>query len=193
MPTTLTCPRCDAPDLPVPAGADGRTALSCGNCQAGIEIDLLTPPAVPAPRLSAGASTGEASCFFCEGQAATDECSMCGRFVCDRCKVDWAGSVTCMTCLHASREIKDSDAFNRRRVIYDNVALSFMLLPLLLPIYGVFFSLMMTPVSFFFLVRYWNAPRGIVPRGRARQYIALGISVFVIVGSAIGMILLLNL
>jgi hypothetical protein len=140
------------------------------------------------------ASGGEATCFFCEGQTATDECAHCGRFVCDRCKADWAGSVTCLTCIHAMRELKGDDRFVSGRLVYDNLALLMVVAPALsIPVYGLFFSAMLAPFSLFLALRHWKSPRGIVPRGRARLVWALLVSGGFLAATAAGVVALIVL
>lgn len=129
---------------------------------------------------------GAATCFFCEGRTASAACESCGRFLCERCQVDWAGHVTCLTCVHANRELRDNDLFKSRRVLYDNLALLVLLAPLAVPVYGVFFSVVLSPVALYLALRHWGASRGIVPRGRARLIAVVVIAGLMLVGGVIG-------
>lgn len=182
----ITCPKCGGPN----GGRDGEPG-ECATCRSPMEVRLFRSMWAP-PEEGGGEEAravfegGGATCFFCEGQVATATCGGCGRFICERCKVDWAGELTCLTCIHAKRELKDDDRFKSRRTIYDNLALSLLLLPLLLPVYGIFISVMMAPVSLFLVIRHWNSSRGIVPRGRARQIWAVVLSSLVLLGVVLG-------
>ncbi len=185
----ITCPRCHHSN-PLDS-FDGTAAVPCPAC--GAELEFRMFPAAGRGRGAsgepvgadgnAGLREGEASCFFCEGQVATAACETCGRFICDRCKVDWAGHLTCLSCIHANREIKDNDLFKSRRVIHDNVALSILLWPLVVPVYGLFFSLVISPVSLYLAIRHWNSSRGLVPRGRFRLVVTIVLSLLLL-GSA---------
>ncbi len=66
----------------------------------------------------------------------------------------------------------------RRRVLYDNVALVLATLPALL----VWPSLIAAPMSLFVSIRYWRAPSSIVPRTKVRFIIAILISLLEIAG-----------
>ena len=181
----LSCPRCYA-KLPGPAER-------CTNCRSKLEsltFVAATPPSANEALLAAG---GGADCFFCPEHPATGSCASCGRFVCTRCEVDWAGQKTCLTCLHAGREIREDDRFLTKRTLWDNLALSLLIWPaIFIPFYGLFFSLLASPAAIFIIVKNWNASRGIVPRGRGRQIAALAISILLITGTAIGIMAMMN-
>lgn len=187
---TVTCPKCGDPHLTglEPAGA---RSVPCPSCRTAVEVVAFGREA-GAGRAGGGAAMhavdGDAGCFFCEGFKATDVCSSCGRFICGRCRVDWAGRTVCMTCVHAQREVRGDDGFQSRRTIYDNLALSVLVWPLVLvPFYGLFFTAMAAPVTMFWVVRHWNSPRGIIPRGRFRLVAAGVISVVFIAGVLVGL------
>ena len=181
----LSCPRCYA-KLPGPAER-------CTNCRSKLEsltFVAATPPSASASLLSAN---GGADCFFCPEHPATDSCVSCGRFVCTRCEVDWAGQKTCLTCLHAGREVREDNRFLTKRTLWDNLALSLLIWPaVVVPFYGLMFSLLASPVAIFIIIKNWNASRGIVPRGRARQIIALIISSLLIAGTIIGIMAMMD-
>jgi hypothetical protein len=181
----LSCPRCYA-KLPEPAAR-------CANCNSRLESLTFVAAAPPSGAGSLLAAGGGADCFFCPEQPATGSCTTCGRFVCTRCEVDWAGQKTCLTCLHAGREIREDDRFVTKRTLWDNFALALLIWPaVIVPFYGLFFSLLAAPVAIFMIVKNWNAPRGIVPRGRGRQIAALVVSGLLIAGAAAGVLALMN-
>ena len=64
--------------------------------------------------------------------------------------------------------------------LYDNVALSLLILPFLTLIYGFFLVMFTAPVALYLVVRHRNASRGIVPRGRWRLVLAGALSIFVV-------------
>ncbi len=182
----LSCPRCYA-KLPAPAER-------CTNCNSKLEsltFVAATPPTANESVLAAG---GGADCFFCPEQPATDSCQSCGRFVCTRCEVDWGGKKTCLTCLHAGREVRQDDRFLTKRTLWDNLALNLIIWPpIIVPFYGLMFSLLASPAAIFIIIKNWNTSRGIVPRGRARQIATLTISTLLIVGTIIEIMDMMNL
>jgi uncharacterized paraquat-inducible protein A len=167
----IICPKCH---VPVPAEGDQMAEERCPACRAVLSIETF-------PRLRAGnagllanggkhAAEGEAVChFFPELQAETI-CDECGCFLSLKAAVDWNGRNVCLPCLHQLRESKADDDFLAKRTIYDNVALG--LVTWLAPV-----SLITAPLALYYLLRYRKAPRGIVPRGSFRWWLAFVLSV----------------
>lgn len=196
----LTCPKCGDPhslaeeEGTVPDQRPTEAVIRCGSCDARIEA-LSLPAVTPAPAAEGvplGVGSG-AACFFCEGKAATAVCQSCGRLICGRCQIDWAGATNCLTCVHANRELRDADEYRSRRVLYDNLALSLVLWPLVIPVYGVFGLVLTAPVALFLVIRYWNHSRGVVPRGRFRMVAAGVFATLALVAAGVGLAMLVSL
>ncbi|MGI8604899.1 MAG: hypothetical protein ACR2OZ_18165 [Verrucomicrobiales bacterium] len=137
----------------------------------------------PAPGTSM--SEGGALCFHCLKLPAASICEGCGCYLCLVCQADWFGQNFCLDCIHANREVRAAPAFQSRATIHDNVALMLMVIPIIIiPLYGLFFAMLIAPVSLFLLARYRRASRGIVPRGAARRIAAGVLAVFLLAGGA---------
>ncbi len=191
----LTCPKCGDPFSPETPGTEATSVeVSCGSCSA--DISALTFPAVArrSPAVAGPDTPGAgAMCFFCEGRSATTFCESCGRLICERCEIDWAGQTTCLTCVHANREVRDADSYRSRRVLYDNLALSLLLWPLIVPVYGLFGMALTAPIALFLVIRHRKASRGIVPRGRFRLFAAGAIATLALAGMVLGFVMLATL
>ena len=177
----IACPKCGQP---LPAQASGVEAIvACGTCQREIALIFLSDQPQPVSQMASEALAGEPSCFFCPQKAARSSCESCGRYVCADCTAAWFGQQLCLSCVYAQREVKGDLNFRSRVTLYDNLALMLMLLPLLtIPIYGVFFAAITSPVSLYLAVRHRQASRGIVPRGPARTIAAVVLATLFLLG-----------
>jgi hypothetical protein len=160
----------------------------CPGCRRSSQV-VLWPAADREPDRGVRAmvaAAGEAVCFACADKAATGVCAGCGCFTCPACEVSWIGESLCLSCLHDRRERKESPEFRARARLHDNVALGLLVLPILLvPFYGLVFSALASPVALFLVIRHWNAPRGLPPRGRARLVMA-GVLAVVLLAATLG-------
>ena len=130
-------------------------------------------------------SAGEAACFACADNAATGICEGCGSYTCPGCEAQWFGESLCLTCLHARREVAAAPRFRHRALQHDNIALMLLVLPMVfIPVYGIFFAILASPVALFLVIRHWKSPRGLPPRGPLRLILA---------GALAGVLLLLSL
>jgi hypothetical protein len=68
-----------------------------------------------------------------------------------------------------------------QRTLYDGVALSLAIYPLLI----FYFTLVTAPVALFVAIRYWNAPRSIVHRSKIRCVAAIILASMQIAGWAV--------
>jgi hypothetical protein len=75
-----------------------------------------------------------------------------------------------------------------RRTLYDSVALSLAVLPLLI----FYFTIITAPMALYVAIRYWNAPRSIVHRTRIRYVFAILFATLQIVGWGIGIYFLMT-
>ena len=141
----------------------------------------LAPPSLPDPP-----QTGDVVCFFDENRKATQTCSHCGIFMSDAWSARWGRQVVCLKCLEELRAKGNEAAFQTRRTLWDNIALGFSFGPWVLLILSIctivfyfigalflFFTFITAPAAIFVALRYWRAPRSLVPRGRTRLVLAI--------------------
>ncbi|HLJ48491.1 MAG TPA: hypothetical protein VKU01_20895 [Bryobacteraceae bacterium] len=152
------CPRCKAPLAVVAFPAIARQT-------AGVAPELVTEGA-------------EASCFYHPGKRAAVACDQCGRFLCSLCQVELSGQNWCPNCIERRRNEGKMVNLERRRTLYDNMALVLATLPALM----LWPSLICAPMSLFVSIRYWRAPSSIVPRTKVRFILAIVISLLEIAG-----------
>ena len=110
----------------------------------------------------------EASCFYHSQKKAVQTCNYCGRFLCSLCDVDLGGEHLCPKCIESGKQKKKLKSLEGRRVLYDDIALSLSILPMLL----FYFTILTAPLVLFLTIRYWNAPTSILPRTKIRFVIA---------------------
>ncbi len=170
----VACPRCYRA-LPEDLLRDHPQGGACPNCRATIAVRAY-PRLWRRPDTDAGAGAGavseegDAVCRFYPDQKAETVCTACGCLLSAKAAVDWVGRSYCLPCLHSLREEKGEDGFLSKRTLYDNAALGLVLF--LAPL-----SVFTAPVALYLLIRYRNASRGIVPRGKFRWWAALVLSV----------------
>lgn len=177
MPITpyLLCDKCRT----VLTGATINTPepVACPGCHAPL-IARVFPAFF---RGSAGTRTAEsvvsdedASCFYHPRKKAVVPCGQCGRFLCALCDLELDGRHFCPGCVETGRAGDGKQTLPtglppQQRTLYDKIALSLSLLPLLLWR----FTLLTAPVALFLSIRYWNDPgRNVIPRGRWRLIVA---------------------
>jgi hypothetical protein len=114
----------------------------------------------------------EAGCFYHPHKKAVVPCAACGRFLCDLCDVDFDGRHICPPCLEAGKEKRKMEKLETRRVLYDNVAIAFAVIPILF----IWATIITAPVVLYITVRHWKSPLSIIPRTRARFVIASSIA-----------------
>ena len=78
-----------------------------------------------------------------------------------------------------------------RRTLYDSIALSLAVLPLVIFFFW-FFTFVTAPMALFMSIRYWNAPRSIVHRTRIRYVMAMIFATAEIAGWGIGIYFLIE-
>jgi hypothetical protein len=176
----------------------GDTATECGFCGRTIRAFLLpklyqsasaAPPSLPVE----APAEGESTCFYSPNRKATKVCGHCGVFVSDAWAAQWGSETVCLKCLEQLRSKNVDQRFEASRKLWDNIALGMIVVPfvvaflLLCTLIGypfAFMVLMLTlftaPAAIFIALRYWNAPRSLVPRGRMRLVLALLFGVFLL-------------
>ncbi|CAN5828807.1 hypothetical protein BH11VER1_BH11VER1_04250 [soil metagenome] len=136
-----------------------------------------TPPSLPHDP----PAPGEAACFYNPARRATKCCDHCGVFISDAWAAQWGAQTVCLKCLEELHAKNSDTRFEAKRVLWDNIALSFAIGPwivagvmlmtvVLYPFAFIvaFLSILTAPAAIFIALRYWNAARSLVPRGRGR-------------------------
>lgn len=153
------------------------TCLACGST-----THLFLFPALLRPAEAVRGQVildGEASCFYHLTRKASVPCDGCGRFLCALCDVAMEGGHWCPTCVQQRRQQPDAlPTLDSQRVLYDNIALSLAILPLLI----FWFTVLTAPATLFLVVRFWNRPTSILPRTRIRFVLAALIAGLQVVG-----------
>ena len=151
-------------------------------------IDRDVTANAPVARAAGG---DESLCFFHPGSAAEKACDHCGRFLCAICATPWLGGILCPECITtavargketfaAPKQEEGAESLPTRRVLYDTLALQLALLPMAI----FYFTLFTAPVALYIALRYWNRPRSLIPRTRARAILAILIASAQIIGWA---------
>lgn len=175
-------------------------AASCPTCQKEVTATLLPalykspatkPPALP----EEPPGPGETACFYNPNRRATKCCDHCGVFISDSWAAQWGSQTVCLKCIEELRTKSRDPRFEAKRTLWDNIALGFTLGPWALAavfvatviLYGfAFFCILLTivtaPAAIFIALRYWNAPRSLVPRGHGRLVWALVLSLLQVGG-----------
>ncbi len=121
---------------------------------------------------------GESCCFFHPQKKAVLPCDGCGRFLCALCDCPLDGRHYCPTCLETGRTKGKIKTLENERTLYDGIALSLAILPMLI----FYFTVVTAPMALFVAIRYWNAPRSIVGRTRIRFVLAILLALMQIAG-----------
>ena len=174
MSTSLVqCPKCQAWLLD---GVFNRMDFSpCPACGVLLNVEAfpaLFRPIIPGERGETILVEGESSCFYHPEKRAARPCDGCGRFLCALCDCEFDGKHFCPACLETGKTKGKIKNLQNQRTLYDNIALSLAIYPLLI----FYFTLVTAPAALFVAIRYWNAPRSIVPRTRFRYVVAIALA-----------------
>ena len=91
--------------------------------------------------------------------------------------------------LPGGRETKGKiKSLENHRTLYDSIALSLAIYPLLI----FYFTIITAPMTLYVAIRYWNAPRSIVHRTKIRYIFAIIIATLQIVGWGVGIYFLVT-
>jgi hypothetical protein len=112
---------------------------------------------------------GESSCFYHPQKKAVLPCDGCGRFLCALCDCPLHGQHFCPACLEAGRTKGKIKSLENQRTLYDSIALSLTILPLIF----YYLTFITAPMALYVAIRYWNAPRSIVRRSKIRFILAI--------------------
>lgn len=176
---SLACTRCGTA---LPGAALAAQAWTCFGC--GSELEVWAFPALwRGPAAPAGASLaaeGEAACFHHPHKRADFVCEGCGRFLCALCEVELAGAHYCPSCLEAGQRATTATSLETQRTLWDQVALSLAVLPLLIFYLTVFTA----PIAIAIALRHWRTPGSIVRRSRWRFVVAIVVGGLELAGMA---------
>jgi len=121
---------------------------------------------------------GEASCFYHPHKKAAALCSACGCFLCKLCETDLAGRCLCPSCIDKGRSSEDIETLVTHRTLYDSLAFSLAILPMLFfPV-----TVITAPASIYIAIRFWKRPGSILPRSKLHFVFAIIISLAQIAG-----------
>jgi hypothetical protein len=170
----------------------GSSTITCPRCKKTLPDDFFNQPGLgPCPHCGAavlaavfparwrGSKKGKeaenlvlhehASCFYHPDHKAVIVCESCGRFLCNLCDVEFDGRHLCPGCIESGFKKSRFKSLDNQRFLYDNLALTLALLPVLMwP-----FTLITAPASVFVAIYFWKAPGSIIPRTRVRMILAL--------------------
>ena len=174
----VTCSKCKAI---LPAGQFNADVLvpcpSCGSAIAAYVFPALfrEQRVIQAEKL---VLETEASCFYHSEKKALVPCDSCGRFLCALCDVELNGQHLCPNCLDSGQKKGKLKSLENRRVLYDRIALTAAIVPLLF----VWTSIIGAPLALYVALRHWNAPCSILGRSKTRFVVATILSALQILG-----------
>ena len=175
----VQCPECRAA---LYEGVLNLATLSpCPACSVPLQVDIF--PAffrVTNPGQSGEAIMveGESGCFYHPQKKAVLPCDSCGRFLCTLCDCELRGEHFCPVCLETGKSKGKIKSLENQRILYDSVALSLALYPLVI----FYFTIITAPMALFVAIRYWKSPLSLVRRSRYRFVIAMIVALLQIAG-----------
>jgi hypothetical protein len=163
----LPCPQCKR--VLGPESWHDAMRGSCFRCRT--DFEFVGFPALHAARAQiapqAAVLAADSVCFFHAENRAEAVCDGCGRLLCVVCTVPFAGQKLCPTCIAATRS-SEAPTVTRDRVLYDGIALSLALGPLLVwP-----FTVVTAPAALGMAIYGWRKPCSLV-RGRSRARLVI--------------------
>lgn len=169
----ISCTRCKTP---LSAEVVNTFALvPCPACNVSMRADVYPALFRKIPSGHTGdlvQTEKESGCFYHPAKKAEVACSACGRFLCALCDVEFNNRHLCPMCLEKGKTKRKIKNLENHRIRYGKIALFVALIPMLL----IWPTLVSAPIVVFMVIRYWNAPRSIIPRTRIRFVLAFGIA-----------------
>ncbi|PYS52738.1 MAG: hypothetical protein DMG13_15470 [Acidobacteria bacterium] len=189
---SVQCPKCQTPLLENAINSFGLAP--CPGCQNLLQLEIF--PALFRQNAPAQAGEGllvegESTCFYHSGKKAVLPCQGCGRFLCALCDCELNGEHFCPACLETGRTKGKIKSLENRRTLYDSIALSLAVVPLVIFFFW-FFTIVTAPMALFVAIRYWNAPRSIIHRTRIRYVVAMIVATLEVAGWGIGIYFLIE-
>ena len=165
---------CSGCGTPVPVLPQvGVKQLLCNGCGTPLQVEIFPAFFRGTRRSGTGeliSSDEEASCFYHGNKRAAALCEVCGRFLCSLCEVRIGARVLCPACIDKGKEDGSVVTLVNRRTLYDSMALSISLGPLL---FCYVVTVITAPLAIFLAVRSWKTPGSILPRTKARSILAI--------------------
>jgi len=175
----VQCPKCRATLL---EGVFNLPELSpCPVCDVPLQVEIF--PAL-FRKISPGQSgeavmvEGESSCFYHPQKKAVRPCDGCGRFLCALCDCELGNQHFCPACLEAGKTKGKIKSLDNQRTLYDSIALSLAVYPMLI----FYLTIITAPMTLFVAIRYWKSPPGILRRTKFRFVLAIIIATLQITG-----------
>lgn len=190
MSPAINCPHCTTA---LPADFYNQPAPApCPACTTPVRIRVFPALLRPVQQGSAGERItveGQSACFYHPNKTAHVPCDGCGRFICALCDVELHGQHLCPACIESGRRKGSLTTLENKRVLWDNIALSTALVPLIAwP-----FTCITAPAAIFLALYGWRKPRSLVPRRAALTFIlAIFFATAIIVGWAAGIFFLVK-
>ena len=153
----------------------------CPTCKASLRADVFPAMFRKIPVGKSGEvllEKSEASCFYHPQKKAVIVCSLCGRFLCDLCDVEFNDKHLCPSCLEKGRTKHKIKSLEDQRTCYDKIAL----LTAIVPMLGLWLTILTAPISLFITIRYWKTPGSIVRKTKVRFIAAFMIASLQIIG-----------
>ncbi|QTA86849.1 hypothetical protein [Desulfonema magnum] len=139
----------------------------CPSCGVLIKADVFPALFRELPTGNSGETLlmdDEAACFYHPGKKAVVPCSVCGRFLCALCDIDFNGRHICPSCLETGKKKRKIRNLENHRMLYDNMALYLAVIPMMF----IFPTILTAPAVLFITLRYWKAPASLIPRTKIR-------------------------
>ena len=168
------------------------TLIRCSNCNTPLAAHFLNKPDFTnCPRCRAPvrtvvypslfrhpdtASSGEkllieteSSCYFHPKKKAVVPCSLCGRFLCSLCDIEFNDQHICSSCIESGKKKRKIRNLENNRVLYDSIALYLAVIPMIF----IWPTILTAPATIYYSFRHWKSPSGIIPRSKIRFIFAL--------------------
>ena len=179
MSLPVQCPKCSAWLL---EGIFNQPELTpCPACGVPLQVEIF--PAL-FRKIAPGQSgetvivEGESGCFYHPQKKAVLPCDGCGRFLCALCACQLNGQHFCPACLETGKTRGRIKSLDNQRTLYDSIALSLAVYPLLI----FYFTVITAPMALFVAIRYWKSPPSLVHRCKIRFVVAVILALLQIAG-----------
>lgn len=175
----VSCTQCNTPFGKEMINTHRMT--TCPACKTSLRADVFPamfrafPGGAPGETLL---QEKEASCFYHPLKKAVIVCSVCGRFLCALCDVEFNDMHLCPSCLEKGRTKRKIRNLEDHRTCYDKIALLMAIVPML----GFWITILTAPAVLFITISKWNAPASIVRKSRIRFIAAFLIASLQIMG-----------
>lgn len=165
---TIPCPKCKKVFKAESWHRDGMPVCQrCSTVYEFIDFPALYRDTSATTAKSAGAMAEDATCYFHPVNRAEQVCESCGRYLCPVCSIDFGGKRLCPSCI-SGKQTKAPEG-EQGRILWDGMALSLALLPVLIwPI-----TVVTAPAALGVAIVGWRKPSSLVRGNRTRLVIAM--------------------